>query len=68
MARTIQRVRLFFTSADTIFDSNGAHVSYDVEDGDLSKRGSWIVSGLDLTGVSGLWNSIVSQIETDEGI
>jgi len=69
MAKVLQNVTLYMTSANGEFDEDKLSVRYTVADGDLSKVGRWIVSGLDLNeSTSGFWDLAIAEIETIEGI
>jgi hypothetical protein len=69
MAKTIENVRVFLTSANTEFDTSSAVAEYRVVDGDLSKRARISTSEIDFNQVvSGYWDDVVSEINTTEGI
>lgn len=71
MAKHLDNVRIFLTSATTDLDENRVRAEYRVcNDDGLSKNGSWAVSGIDLNSstVSGFWDAVIAELESIEGI
>lgn len=69
MAKVIDNVRMFFTSANDGFVEDSMVVEYRLSDGDLSKHARWTASGLDFSQTtSGLWDEAVDAIKALEGV
>lgn len=69
MAKTLKNVRLLLTSANSTFDHSRSLVEYQIVDGDLSKQGLLVVSGLDeVQNVEDFWDDVITEINTEEGL
>lgn len=69
MAKSLENISFYMTSANSEFDANRLAVRYSVVDGDLSKVTRWQVSGIDLDqSVSGVWDDTIAAIATIEGV
>jgi len=69
MAKVVDNVKMFFTSANSDFIEDSLVVEYRLIDNDLYKHSRWTASGLDFSQTtSGLWDEAITAIQTLEGI
>jgi len=69
VAKTISNVKICVTSANTELDIDQLLVEYRASEGDLSKLASMTISGVSPTDtVTGMWTTVISEINTAEGI